>query len=74
MKWAKIDFTESIDTRILPAVEIVNSHGFDTFESCQSGDGHSFPEPTVRFWGSEAYGVTGRPNIYFFAYLGIISA
>jgi len=34
----------------------------------------TFPEPTVRFWGSEAYGVTGRPNIYFFAYLGIISA
>jgi len=46
MKWAKIDFTECIDTRILPAVEIVNSHGFDTFESCQSGDGHS---PNLRY-------------------------
>lgn len=46
-------FSEYIDPLILPAVEILNKNGFDTFESCQSGEGHCFPEPTVRFWGSE---------------------
>lgn len=44
---------DEIDRLILPAVEILNKHGFKTFESCQGGDGHCFPEPTVRFEGSE---------------------
>ena len=46
-------FASFIDAGILPAVEILNKHGFETFESCQGGEGHSFPEPTVRFLGSE---------------------
>jgi hypothetical protein len=44
---------ESIDPLILPAVEILNKHGFETFESCQGGENHCFPEPTVRFYGDE---------------------
>ena len=42
-----------LDPLIAPVVEILNSHGFKTFESCQGGEGHCFPEPTVRFEGNE---------------------
>jgi hypothetical protein len=44
---------DKIDPLILPAVEILNKHGFKTFESCQGGEGHCFAEPTVRFEGTE---------------------
>jgi hypothetical protein len=44
---------EGLDLGIAPAVEILNRHGFITFESCQGGEGHCFHEPTVRFFGSE---------------------
>lgn len=44
---------DDIDSLILPAVKILNEHGFETFESCQGGEGHCYSEPTVRFFGSE---------------------
>ena len=44
---------EQIDELILPVVEILNNHGFKTFESCQGGKDHAFFEPTVRFEGNE---------------------
>lgn len=46
-------FKDFIDPLILPAVEVLNIHGFKTFESCQGGEGHCYSEPTVRFFGSE---------------------
>jgi hypothetical protein len=46
-------FDPPIDKKILPAVEVLNKHGFKTFESCEGGEGHSYAEPTVRFFGSE---------------------
>lgn len=49
----KTDFFDGLDPLIRPAVEVLNAHGFKTFESCQGTDGHAFPEPTVRFNGSE---------------------
>lgn len=48
-----ITLPSGIDDLILPAVKILNIHGFKTFESCQGGDGHAFFEPTIRFEGSE---------------------
>lgn len=42
-----------IDAGILPAVEILNNNGFETFESCEGGEGHAYFEPTVRFFGTE---------------------
>lgn len=48
-----VNFSEFIDPLILPAVEVLNTHGFKTYESCQGGEGHCFPEPTVRFEGEE---------------------
>lgn len=48
-----MNYPTDIDELILPAVKILNEHGFKTFESCQGGDGHAFLEPTVRFEGDE---------------------
>ncbi len=45
-----------IDPGIRRAVQVLAKHGVETFESCQGGAGHSFPEPTVRFYGSAAEG------------------
>lgn len=44
---------DQIDPKILPAVEVLNNHGFKTFESCEGGKGHCYPEPTIRFEGNE---------------------
>lgn len=44
---------EGLDEGIRAAVEILNNHGFKTFESCQGGEGHCYAEPTVRFFGSD---------------------
>ena len=42
-----------VDDGIRRAVVILNKHGFKTFESCEGGEGHCFPDPTVCFYGSE---------------------
>lgn len=30
---------------------MLRAGGVETFESCEGGDGHSYPEPTVKFVG-----------------------
>lgn len=45
-----------IDAGIRHAVEILSRAGIETFESCEGGPGHSFPEPTIRFHGDSAEG------------------
>jgi hypothetical protein len=40
-----------LDPGIRRAVLILRSGGIETFESCQGGPGHSFPDPTVKFHG-----------------------
>jgi hypothetical protein len=42
-----------VDEGIRPAVQLLNSYGFETYESCEGGTGHAFDEPTVRFYGNE---------------------
>lgn len=42
----------ALDPGIRRHVLILRSRGIETFESCQGGSGHSFPEPTVRFYGN----------------------
>jgi len=49
----KIFDLSKLDNGIRPAVEILISHGFETIESCEGGNGHAFPDPTVKFLGSE---------------------
>ena len=35
---------------------MLRANGVQTFESCESGLGHAFPEPTVRFAGDPPEG------------------
>jgi hypothetical protein len=54
---------EGLDPGIRKAVEVLSSHGVETYESCQGGPdparpdrGHAYPEPTVAFHGTPAAG------------------
>lgn len=40
-----------LDPGIEPFVAILQAGGIETFESCQGGEGHAFPEPSIRFHG-----------------------
>lgn len=41
-----------IDPGIRRAVLILRKEGIETFESCEGGEGHAFPDPTIKFDGS----------------------
>jgi len=45
-----------LDPGIAHAVRTLQAAGVETFESCQGGEGHAMPEPTVRFHGEAAEG------------------
>lgn len=45
-----------LDPGIRQAVEVLREADVETFESCQGGQGHAYPEPTVRFHGNRAEG------------------
>jgi hypothetical protein len=45
-----------LDAGIAPYVEVLRSVGVETFESCEGGEGHCFPEPTIRFAGQRSEG------------------
>lgn len=45
-----------LDPRIAGIVDALQRAGIETFESCEGGAGHSFPEPTVRFHGGSGEG------------------
>ena len=45
-----------IDPGIEKEVRILYGAGVETFESCQGGEGHSYPEPTIRFHGDQYEG------------------
>ena len=49
-------FSSPLDPGIKQAVEVLRAAGIETFESCQGGPGHAYPEPTVRFHGHKAEG------------------
>jgi hypothetical protein len=38
---------QDVDPGIRPIVKLLNEAGFETFTSCQGGEGHSFFRPTV---------------------------
>lgn len=50
------DGERPIDPGIARAVRTLSDNGIETFESCEGGTGHSFPEPTVRFHGGRSEG------------------
>ena len=45
-----------LDKGIEATVLALRAHGVETFESCEGGPGHAYPEPTVRFHGGKAEG------------------
>ena len=45
-----------LDAPIADTVRILRLGGIETFESCQGGEGHAYPEPTVRFHGQSGEG------------------
>ncbi len=45
-----------IDPGIVPYVAVLRSEGIETFESCQGGPGHAYPDPTIRFHGERSEG------------------
>jgi hypothetical protein len=45
-----------LDKGISQEVWILRKNGVETNESCQGGQGHPFPEPTIRFAGGRAEG------------------
>jgi len=49
-------FDPPLDPGITDAVIALRTAGIETFESCQGGDGHAYPEPTVRFHGQQSEG------------------
>lgn len=45
-----------LDPGIREAVLALRHGGVETFESCEGGRGHCYPEPTVRFFGEAPEG------------------
>lgn len=46
-----------MDPHIRPLVDALLAEGVETFESCQGGKGHAFPEPTIRLHGDRSEGL-----------------
>ncbi len=46
-----------LDRGIADAVRVLRDAGVETFESCEGGKGHAYPEPTVRFHGDNPEGI-----------------
>lgn len=49
-------FDPHLDAGIEKFVRCLVDAGVETFESCQGGKGHAYPEPTVRFYGARPDG------------------
>jgi len=45
-----------LDPGIEAAVRVLRRAGVETFESCQGGPGHTYPDPAVRFLGQRYEG------------------
>ena len=50
-------FDPPLDDKIKDAVSILYNEGIETFESCQGGKGHAYPDPTIRFHGNKSEGL-----------------
>lgn len=51
-----MQFDPPLDPGIRVAVEVLHRAGISTYESCQGGSGHAYPEPAVRFHGDQSEG------------------
>jgi hypothetical protein len=51
-----MEYEPPLDTGIKRYVEILVAAGIETYESCEGGDGHCYPVPTIRFSGDRSEG------------------
>jgi len=49
-------FAPPLDEGIRRAVELFCRAGIETYESCEGGKGHAYPEPAIRFEGDRSEG------------------
>jgi hypothetical protein len=49
-------YSPPLDSGVAPFVEALDQGGIETFESCEGGQNHAYPEPTVRFHGDRSEG------------------
>ena len=52
----KREYDPPLDNGIARYVEVLNQAGVETYESCEGGEGHTYPEATVRFHGNKSEG------------------
>lgn len=60
MNWTGVldlDPIPGLDPWIAPWVEILRAHRVETYESCQGGAGHAYPQPTIAFHGGPSSGM-----------------
>ena len=55
LPWPKDGWPE-LDAGFRDVVRVLREEGIETTESCQGGQGHPFPEPTVKFSGGKHEG------------------
>jgi hypothetical protein len=53
---AKTEFNPPLDPGIAQYVVTLREYGVETYESCEGGDGHACPEPTVFINGERSAG------------------
>ena len=51
-----MDFDPPLDPGIKMYVEVLVNAKVETFESCQGGEGHTYRDPTIRFYGDRSEG------------------
>lgn len=52
----KRDVLRRADAGIREPLTILMAGDFETYESCEGGPGHAYPEPTIRFHGGPSEG------------------
>ena len=57
------EFDPPLDHGIARAVLALRAAGIETFESCEGGSGHAYPEPTVRFHGDRSEGCRALASV-----------
>jgi hypothetical protein len=56
MPTSREDWLASLDPGVARYVDVLDAAGIETYESCEGGEGHSYAEPAVRFYGVRGEG------------------